>query len=125
MLAGRSRNIVAALIKPRLAPSRLTHQEGSTRAEAVACRHPATADRVPGAACRASLMDDAARQSVPDRVRNRASGDVDALVPGTPEAVEAIIKSTHRGQSLAIVCTVDIQRAPVEPFARFAGGPIC
>jgi len=108
-------------IKPRLVPSRLIHREGSTRAEAVACRHPATADRVPGAACRASLMEDAARQSV----RNRANDDADAVVQGSPEAVEAIIKSTHRDQSLAIVCTVDIQRAPVEPFTRFAGWPTC
>jgi acylphosphatase len=86
-------------------------------------RHLFISGRVQGVAYRITMADVAERLGVHGWVRNRVNGDVEAVVQGTPEAVEAIIEWARRGPSLAIVENVLIENAPVERYERFETWP--
>jgi acylphosphatase len=85
----------------------------------IICRHLVITGRVQGVAYRITMQEEAQRLGVRGWVRNRSQGDVEALVQGTPEAVEAIIEWARRGPSLAIVRNVQINEAPEGNFTRF------
>jgi acylphosphatase len=75
------------------------------------CRHLLIIGRVQGVAYRMSMADEAERLCVTGWVRNRRSGDVEAVVQGAPDAVGAIIEWAKRGPSLAFVREVRIDEA--------------
>jgi acylphosphatase len=89
----------------------------------IVCKRLLISGRVQGVAYRITMVDVAERLGVRGWVRNRFSGDVEATVQGTPEAVDAIIEWARRGPSLAIVENVRIDDAPVEKFTRFETRP--
>ena len=59
--------------------------------------------RVQGVGFRDALLREARRLGVTGWVRNRADGSVEALVQGSPEAVEKIIGWARRGPPAALV----------------------
>jgi acylphosphatase len=63
--------------------------------------------RVQGVGFRYALMDEAVRLGLAGWVRNRRDGTVEAVVCGTPEAVEALIAWSRRGPPAAAVSRVD------------------
>jgi len=63
---------------------------------------------VQGVWYRESMRQEAERLGVTGWVRNRFDGSVEALVQGTPEAVEAIIEWCKRGPERAEVARVEI-----------------
>ena len=85
----------------------------------IICRHLVITGRVQGVAYRITMQEEAQRLGVRGWVRNRSQGDVEALVQGAPDAVEAIIEWARRGPSLAIVRNVQINEAPEGNFTRF------
>jgi acylphosphatase len=91
--------------------------------DAVVCRRLLISGRVQGVAYRITMVDVAQRLGIRGWVRNRVTGEVEATVQGTPQAVDAIIEWARRGPSLAIVENVLIDDAPTESFARFETWP--
>ena len=75
--------------------------------------------RVQGVLFRESLRQEAERLGVTGWVRNRANGDVEALVQGEPAAVEALTLWSHRGPPAARVDRVDIQLDEPVPSLNF------
>jgi acylphosphatase len=67
--------------------------------------------RVQGVGYRDALRREARRLGVTGWVRNRGDGSVEAVVQGSPQAVEAIIAWTQRGPPGARVAAV--QSAPL------------
>jgi acylphosphatase len=65
--------------------------------------------RVQGVFFRESLRQEAERLGVTGWVRNRADGDVEALIQGAPKAVETLAAWAHRGPPAARVDQVDIR----------------
>jgi acylphosphatase len=53
-------------------------------------------------------------------VRNRRDGTVEAVVQGTPQAVEAIIAWAHRGPPSAVVTGVTVAEQDAEEFSGFS-----
>ena len=66
---------------------------------------------VQGVWYRESMRQEAEQLGVTGWVRNRFDGSVEALVQGTPEAVEAIIEWCKRGPERAEVARVEIDEA--------------
>jgi acylphosphatase len=66
---------------------------------------------VQGVWYRESMRQEAERLGVTGWVRNRFDGSVEALVQGTPQAVEAIIEWCKRGPERAEVTRVEIAEA--------------
>jgi acylphosphatase len=62
--------------------------------------------RVQGVGFRDALLREAKRLGVTGWVRNRADGSVEAVVQGSPEAVEKIIGWVRRGPPAALVAAV-------------------
>jgi acylphosphatase len=62
--------------------------------------------RVQGVGFRDALLREARRLGVTGWVRNRADGSVEAVLQGSPEAVEKIIDWARRGPPAALVATV-------------------
>jgi len=75
------------------------------------CRHLLISGRVQGVAYRISMVDEAERLGVTGWVRNRRSGEVEAVVQGSPDAVHAIIEWAKRGPMLAVVNSVQVEEA--------------
>ena len=75
--------------------------------------------RVQGVYYRASPVQQAERLGVRGWVRNRADGSVEALVQGTPHAVQALIDWAHQGPSRAQVERVVVSEAPAEALPGF------
>jgi acylphosphatase len=73
--------------------------------------------RVQGVGFRDALLREARRLGVTGWVRNRADGSVEAVVQGSPEAVEKIIVWARRGPPAALVAAVRTG-LPVKEFER-------
>ena len=66
-------------------------------------RHLSIHGHVQGVGFRWALSAEARALKLRGWVRNRRDGSVEALVSGTPEAVEALTAWAHRGPSTAVV----------------------
>lgn len=79
-------------------------------------RHLLIHGKVQGVWYRASARDEAVKLALHGWVRNRRGGEVEALVSGPAEAVEAFIDWAREGPTAARVDRVDITAAaPPEP----------
>jgi acylphosphatase len=67
--------------------------------------------RVQGVGYRAWLARTAHAKEVDGFVRNRADGSVEALIVGSPEAVESILEAARQGPRGSIVESVHHERA--------------
>jgi len=74
--------------------------------------------RVQGVFFRESMRIEAERLEVTGWVCNRADGSVEAVVQGSVDAVEAIVRWTHRGPENARVVAVEVTEGDGE-FVRF------
>lgn len=70
------------------------------------------AGKVQGVGFRYSLQEEAARLGVAGWVRNRRDGSVEALVQGTPAAVDALISWARSGPPGARVVDLRIETLP-------------
>jgi acylphosphatase len=91
--------------------------------DAIVCKRLLISGRVQGVAYRITMVEMAERLGILGWVRNLVHGDVEAMVQGTPDAVEAIIEWARRGPSLAIVKQVLIDDRAVGEFKRFETWP--
>ena len=64
--------------------------------------------RVQGVGYRAALQDKARKLGITGWVRNRSDGSVEALVQGSPEALDAIVSWAARGPASARVTALDV-----------------
>jgi acylphosphatase len=78
--------------------------------------------RVQGVFYRESMRQEAARLGVTGWVSNRLDGNVEAIVQGPADAVEAITRWARRGPEDARVSAVEVSEASGE-FARFEKRP--
>jgi len=74
--------------------------------------------RVQGVGFRYSMVEEAQRLGVTGWVRNRRNGAVEAVVDGTPDAVEAMLAWARSGPRGARVTDVQVSEVP-ENFQRF------
>lgn len=82
--------------------------------------------RVQGVGFRDAMSLEAARLGVAGWVRNRADGDVEAVVQGSAEALEALLSWSRRGPPAARVERVDCSPPAPEHarhYARFERWP--
>ena len=82
-------------------------------------RHLVITGRVQGVFYRGWMVGQARALGIDGWVRNRADGSVEALVAGSPEAVEAIIARCRQGPSAARVEHVAIDDAAPENLTGF------
>ena len=85
-------------------------------------RRLAVRGRVQGVGYRYSMVEAAERLGVTGWVRNRADGSVEAIVQGTPEAVEAVIAWARKGPRSAVVQSVEVEDAEGH-FVSFESRP--
>ncbi len=71
-------------------------------------RHLHIFGQVQGVGFRYHFSEQAQRLGIDGWVRNRRGGSVEAVIAGTPEAVEALIVWARRGQPAAQVERVDV-----------------
>ena len=84
------------------------------------CVHLTIQGRVQGVWFRESARQEAERVGVVGWIRNTSDGDVEAVVEGPTDAVEAFVRWCHRGPPAARVAKVDRVDSPAtEEFARF------
>ncbi len=89
-------------------------------------RHLAIRGRVQGVYYRQSMIDAATPLAVRGWVRNRSDGSVEALVQGTPQAVQALQDWAHQGPPGARVDAVvatDLSALPDDLGAGFVRRP--
>jgi len=80
--------------------------------------------RVQGVFYRAWFADQARSLGIDGWVRNRVDGSVEAVVQGSSEMVEAIIRSAHQGSPASRVAEVIVSGdAPSEPLDGFVTRP--
>ena len=77
---------------------------------------------VQGVGYRYAMVEAARRQGIMGWVRNRADGSVEAVVQGTPDAVEAIVAWARQGPRGARVDGIDDEPAAGD-FAGFEQRP--
>jgi acylphosphatase len=85
-------------------------------------RHLRISGRVQGVGYRASLHAEASARSVAGWVRNRRDGTVEAVLQGSPAAVDAVLVWARRGPPGALVTNIDAQPAQGEfdrPYPGF------
>ncbi len=73
--------------------------------------------RVQGVAYRASMQQAAERHGARGWVRNRADGAVEAVIVGTPEVIDAMLRWAGRGPPAARVERIDQRPATAEEAA--------
>lgn len=81
--------------------------------------------RVQGVGFRDAMVREAERSGVTGWVRNRADGEVEALLQGNPAAIDAVLAWARHGPPAARVERVERAPAPGEPprYARFERWP--
>jgi len=79
--------------------------------------------RVQGVWFRESMRLEAQALGVAGWVRNRMDGSVEALLEGTPAAVEALVRWAHRGPEAAEVADVEQHEAAAVGLQRFEKRP--
>jgi acylphosphatase len=87
-----------------------------------AVKHLRIAGQVQGVGYRMGMERKARELGATGWVRNRHDGTVEAMVQGTPEAVEAMIEWARRGPRAAIVTDVKVSEGSGE-FGGFAARP--
>ena len=85
-------------------------------------RHLRIAGRVQGVGFRLYMQREARSRGVTGWVRNRVDGTVEAVVQGTPEAVDAMIAWANRGPPSAAVSEVKVTESSGD-YADFATLP--
>jgi acylphosphatase len=85
-------------------------------------RHLRIAGRVQGVGFRLYMQREARSLGITGWVRNRLDGTVEAMVQGTPEAVDTVIAWARRGPSGAIVSDVKVADGSGE-YAAFVTLP--
>ena len=85
--------------------------------------HVSVTGTVQGVGYRYTLQHVAQRAGVTGWVRNLRDGDVEALVQGSAEAVEAVTAWARHGPSFARVLAVDVFEADPLPTDRFRRAP--
>lgn len=78
--------------------------------------------RVQGVGYRDSMVAQARRVGITGWVRNRQDGSVEAVVCGTPSALDALITWARRGPPAARVVAIDVREAEGQ-FAGFERKP--
>ncbi len=74
--------------------------------------------RVQGVWFREGMRQEAARLGITGWVRNRMDGSVEAVVQGSPGAVEAMLAWAHRGPEAAHVASLEVSEAAGD-YAQF------
>jgi acylphosphatase len=74
--------------------------------------------RVQGVGFRYALQDEAEKLGLSGWVRNRSDGSVEAVVQGSPQAVEALGAWARRGPPAAKVAQVRVEAATEEPLSE-------
>ena len=87
-------------------------------------RHLRIDGRVQGVGYRAALAAEAESGGISGWVRNRRDGCVEAVVQGSPEAIETLLAWARRGPPGAKVLKLDAQPAQGE-FERAYSGFVC
>ena len=82
-------------------------------------RHLDIYGQVQGVGFRYRFSDEAERLGVRGWVRNRRGGSVEALIEGTPEAVEALTAWARVGPPAARVERVEVEEAAAGGFSGF------
>ena len=85
-------------------------------------RHLKIAGRVQGVGFRFYMEHKARQLGVTGWVRNRHDGSVEAMVQGTPEAVEAMVAAAQKGPRAALVTDVKVSEGSGE-FNEFSSRP--
>ncbi|MDX1730896.1 MAG: acylphosphatase [Aurantimonas coralicida] len=83
------------------------------------CVHVTVAGRVQGVGYRAWCRDEAVRRGLSGWVRNRASGDVEAVIAGEPAIVDDMLAALWTGPSSASVSVVDVAESDEAPEGEF------
>jgi acylphosphatase len=81
-------------------------------------KHLTIQGRVQGVGYRHYIAYKARQFQITGWVRNRADGSVEAVISGTPEAVQAMLERAQRGPPAAAVTTIEIADSH-ETFERF------
>jgi len=84
-------------------------------------RHLRIMGRVQGVGYRAALRTEAESRGIAGWVRNRRDGSVEALVQGSPEAVETILDWVRHGPPGARVTGIDVQPAVGDSDRSYSG----
>jgi acylphosphatase len=85
-------------------------------------RHVVVRGRVQGVGYRAFVERRAHEHDLEGWVRNRRDGNVEAVLAGSPDAVEAVIEACRRGPRHAQVEAIDVEEGAPELLERRVPG---
>ncbi len=86
-------------------------------------RHLLIRGRVQGVGFRESMRSVAERLGITGWVRNRMEGSVEAVIEGSPEAIEAMLAWARRGPPSAHVDQFAVDECPDEGLTEFQRRP--